>query len=67
LESGLAESKKQITYLENSLSEMAKNISQLEMMYDRIQVQLDRNSVAFGTTERSFYLDGWVRVDQVDD
>jgi V/A-type H+-transporting ATPase subunit I len=67
LESGLSESKKQITYLENSLSEMAKNISQLELMYDRIQAQLDRNSVAFGTTERSFYLDGWVRVDQVDD
>ncbi len=66
LEIDLAKSKKQIADLENNLKELAKDKGPLELMYDRLQAKIDRTTISFGKTERSFYLDGWVRADQVE-
>ncbi|MDY0345558.1 MAG: V-type ATP synthase subunit I [Bacilli bacterium] len=66
LEKDLAESKEKVTELQSNLKQLAKNKNQLELMYDRIQAKIDRKSITFGKTERSFYVDGWVRADQID-
>ena len=58
------EQAKVIEYQEN-LKLLAKSKNQLSLMYDRIQAKIDRKSITFGKTERSFFLDGWVRSDQI--
>jgi len=65
LENDLSARKKQVGDLEIGLKDLAKSKSLLELMYDRIQAKIDRKTVAFAKTEKSFYLDGWVRADQV--
>ena len=62
----IEEDKQRIVVLQNELKELAKNKDQLELLCDRLQAQIDRKSIVFGKTERSFYLDGWVREDQLD-
>ena len=58
------EQAKVIEYQEN-LKLLARSKNQLSLMYDRIQAKIDCKSITFGKTERSFFLDGWVRSDQI--
>ncbi|MFA5421677.1 MAG: V-type ATP synthase subunit I [Bacilli bacterium] len=66
LESDLAASKNEVIEMQTNLKELSKSKDQIELLCDRLQAQIDRKSVVFGKTERSFYLDGWVREDQVE-
>jgi len=66
LESDLVTGQRRILELQNELRELAKNKDQIEILCDRLQAKIDCKSIVFGKTERSFYLDGWVRDDQIE-
>lgn len=65
IENDLQIEQAKVTECQENLEVLAKSKNQLSLMYDRIQAKIDRKSITFGKTERSFYLDGWVRSDQV--
>ena len=66
LEEQIEQEKAKVKDLESKLKELAKSKNLLELYSDQVQAKIDRKTVNFAATERACYIDGWVRVDQIE-
>lgn len=66
LQNRINHEKDQVKKLETELKNLAKDKNFLELYYDQVHARSERKTISFAKTERAVYIDGWVRVDQID-